>query len=230
MAVFTQEFSRLFNGEILSKEERRALSTTVIARVVIMAAVLILLYSSLPIHERGIAQRVLLASAVAVLSSHLVLTFSRLNNNIRAAILLIGIFAAGVLSEVRPCAVFFGRSSLFLAVPAVIAPVILRPRVVFAYWLAVQALAVIVSITEPHPFNVFNSIMLLVLSIVVWLVTARADKVIDILSEQKRAAEAARDEAETAIGIIVTAEEMRLEDPLWPTKQREAEIAERSRT
>ena len=230
MVVFTQEFARLFNGEILSKEERRSLSTTVIARVVIMAAVLILLYSSLPIHRQGIAQRVLLASTVAVLSGHLVLTFSRLNNNVRALVLLAGIFAAGILSESQPCAVFFGRSSIFLAVPAVIAPVILEPHTVFIYWGIVQVAAVAVSLSTQHPFNAFTSVMLLVLSVAVWLVSARADRVIDILTEQKRAAEEARDEAETAIGIIVTAEETRLEDPLWPKRTTREEMAERSRT
>ena len=230
MAAFTQEFARLFNGEILSKEERRALSTTVIARVVIMAAVLLLFYAVLPIHDQAITTRALLSAATALLSSHFALTFSRLNNNIRAAALLIGIFVAGMFSEVQLCIVFFDRSSLFLAIPAVIAPVILPAPTVFICWLIVQALAVTVAVTGHCQFNVFNSVMLLVLSIVVWLVSARADRVIDILAEQKRAAEEARDEAETAIGIIVTAEEMRLEDPLWPKKTARKGMAERYRT
>lgn len=228
MKLHSEDIERLFSGELLEKKERRELTATIIARMVVLVSLLVLVYTILvPDADMAVAKRVMIACSIAIFCSQLVLILPGANYIIRGTLLLVGLFAAGAASEIDLCRLFFGRSSLFLAIPAVIVPIVLGPRYSCVYWVAVQIASVVVALTAPHKFSVFVSAMLLIVCIGVWMVTARADKVIDILSAAKKDAEDDRDEATAAIGIIVSAERNVIrESDAWLTSK-EAEMAER---
>lgn len=222
MSFIWPELTILLGGQLLTKEVRRGLSATVIARVAVMGAVAALLYSAMAMIDGVFVTHVVVAASITLIFCHLVLYLPSLDYRIRGSLLIIGVFAAGFASEPQVCRVFFGRSSMFLAIPAIIVPVVLRPRYTFIYWALVQAAAVVVVIVGGHEYSVFPGLMLLVICVVAWLCTARADKVIDILNRAKKNAETERDEAGQAIDIIVTAEKLRAREIYsWPNHKTE---------
>lgn len=222
MSWFIPEVAQLLSGQLLGKKVRRSLSATLIARLVIMVAVAVLLFTAFTPTDRPVYQNVLIACAIAIATSHSVLVIPESYYRIRGCLLIIGIFAAGVASETDLCRLFFGRSSLFLALPAVIAPIVLAPWYAFVYWVLVQGASVYYALTLPHEFNVFSSAMLLVVCVVVWITTVRADRVIDTLEEEKALVEHDRDTYEAAVGVIITAEQTRISEYReWEPKLRE---------
>lgn len=225
MSFIWPELTILLGGQLLTKEVRRGLSATVIARVAVMGAVAALLYSAIAMIDGVFVTHVVIAASITLVFCHLVLYLPSLDYRIRGSLLIAGIFAAGFASEPQVCALFFGRSSLFLAIPAIMIPVVLRPSYTFVYWALVQVATVAVAFLEGHEYNVFPGLMLLVICVVAWLCTARADKVIDILNCAKKAAETERDEAGQAIEIISTAEKIRARE-IYPCPNRETEPAQ----
>lgn len=206
------ELSILLGGQLLTKEDRRSLSTTVIARAAVMGALVAILYSCFAVTQGAIITHVVVAATVTLVACHLVLYWPSADYRIRGWLLVVGIFAAGFMSESEACRLFFGRSSMFLAIPAIIIPVVLKPGYTCVYWILVQVASMAVARLAPHGYSVFPGLMLLLICVGSWLATARADKVIDILNQAKKNAEAERDEAGTAIDIIITAERGRTRD------------------
>lgn len=227
MVTRPDELIRLFNGEILSKEERRSLATTLIAKLLMMAAVIALISTSFVMRSGFVREHVVIACAISIVAAHLVITFGRAHNTLRGFVLVFGIFFAGAIAVPDLESLLFGSSSMFLAVPAVIAAVTLRPVCTILYWIVIQVVAVILAITLPHEFNTFATMSLLVVCVTVWVATARADRVIDILVEEKRLVEEARDEAKTAIGVIVEYERHSLEQArrTWPVSTRQTAVS-----
>jgi hypothetical protein len=207
MAVLTGELVRLLSGEILAKEERRSLTNTVVARWIIMISVAIAVYTaSYPINVPDEERAILVACVIAIVSAHLSLTFRGVDYRIRGNVILIGVAIAALVSEPNIDHIFFGRSSVLLVIPVIMAPILVRPRCAFVWWALLQAGAVVYAIYVGRSYPFYIGAISFTIATVSWLSIARADRVIDLLVIQKQDAEDACIEAETAIDVIVSAE------------------------
>lgn len=219
MAALTNELKYLLSGDIVSKADRRALTCTVVARWIVMVSVIVAAYAALRYEASPPeAARTLLAGAVATVTSHISLTFKGWDHRIRGAIIIMGVLAATALSEDSLCRVLGGRSTVVLAIPILLSSSLIHPRCSLICFATVAVGATANTVISGHAFPLIPLSALFVVAVISWLNMARADHVIDRLQIEKQAADDAREEMDSAIGVVISYERASLRrEELWTT-------------